>query len=475
MKSTSKNSNLKATDNVKIALDKAESAFEKTKEWWKTLWKWLCEVVWWTSVAVVNLLKAGYEEWAVLLDKILEKNDPEKTTEKEQHKESAKNSWKKILKWWKSVLLWAKDSIKWTIQWIWNAIKSWYHLADVWDKSLWNKVEWSNIQNEKTKKVAKIWAWNLFKALYIWWLATALTFWWKWIVEKAQKDQDKNEEEKEVVITPEENENNNENTFIINPKKTEVQKDTTYEKEHWVTLLRDWKLIFYVVKKWEWLNIIKEKLSQIPEFSYLKDVPNWKSTKWFNTPNSSLTPWFYLPLPIKAEDREISIEAFKKEAKTALTEMTKNTMYKEKCNQLLKTVSEDDIISIMTAYARSETAEDWKHFNDKIWSVELHRREAKYSSYSFSYFHILMEKNSDGKTAWPWLKARLNLWLSEWDCYDVKNACKLFLGYCFEKNADPSYFFKIKSLEDAKIVWQKYNWSSSYWYKLRANVQYCKK
>ena len=43
---------------------------------------------------------------------------------------------------------------------------------------------------------------------------------------------DKNEEEKEVVITPEENENNNENTFIINPKKTEVQKDTTYEKEH---------------------------------------------------------------------------------------------------------------------------------------------------------------------------------------------------------------------------------------------------
>ena len=51
----------------------AKDAIQKAKEWWKTLWKWLCEVVWWTSVAVVNLLKAGYEEWAVLLDKILVK------------------------------------------------------------------------------------------------------------------------------------------------------------------------------------------------------------------------------------------------------------------------------------------------------------------------------------------------------------------------------------------------------------------
>ena len=135
----------------------------------------------------------------------------------------------------------------------------------------------------------------------------------------------------------------------------------------------------------------------------------------------------------------------------------------------------DKIANIMTAYARSETAQDRKEFSDPIWSVELHRWEPKFWAYSFSYFHILMEKTADKKWYWPWLKARTKLWFTEWDCYDVKKACQLFLWYCFEKKSDPTFFFKIDNLDEAKKVWRTYNWHSDYWEKLWANVQYIKK
>jgi hypothetical protein len=132
----------------------------------------------------------------------------------------------------------------------------------------------------------------------------------------------------------------------------------------------------------------------------------------------------------------------------------------------------------MAAYARSETAEDYTKFSDPIWSVELHRWEKKYTAYSFSYFHILMEKTADRKSDWPWLRARKNLWLSEWDCYGVGNACKLFLWYCFEKSKEfklkDDYFFKIKSRNEALKVWKTYNWDPTYWNKLWANIQHCK-
>ena len=259
--------------------------------------------------------------------------------------------------------------------------------------------------------------------------------------------------------------------------------DTRYEKQYWVKLIRDKSLNFYVVKKWEWLGIIRQKLARIPEFSYLAspyyDPTNPKNkTHAFNTPNTSLTEWFYLPIPIKKEQREISVSSFKSRATKALNEMKNNKAYWEKIKNLVKNLGEKEIINIMAAYARSETAEDYTKFSDPIWSVELHRWEKKYTAYSFSYFHILMEKTADRKSDWPWLRARKNLWLSEWDCYGVGNACKLFLWYCFEKSKEfklkDDYFFRIKSRNEALKVWKTYNWDPTYWNKLWANIQHCK-
>ena len=265
----------------------------------------------------------------------------------------------------------------------------------------------------------------------------------------------------------------NENTRYEKVKN----EDTKYEKKYGVTLKRDKDLIFYIVKKWEWLGIIKQKLQKIPEFSYLKDsaydIPNkwpnkWgRNTHWFNTPNSSLKPNFYLAIPLKKEKREISDAQFKSYAKKAIEQMKNNQTYKKKMETLIKKVNENEIINIMTAYARSESSDDYKTFSSPIWSAELHRREPWHKTYSFSYFHILME--------WFWKTARENLWLTEWDCYDTTNACKLFLWYCFERKADPTYFFDIQNLKDAKRAWGTYNWDAEYWNKLWANIQYCRK
>ncbi|MBR4633994.1 hypothetical protein IKO50_03410 [bacterium] len=52
----------------------------------------------------------------------------------------------------------------------------------------------------------------------------------------------------------------------------------------------------------------------------------------------------------------------------------------------------------MIAFARCETATDQQYFSDPIGTTVLHRWEPKYHSFSFSYYHILMEKNADGKT-----------------------------------------------------------------------------
>ena len=246
--------------------------------------------------------------------------------------------------------------------------------------------------------------------------------------------------------------------------------DKKYEKKYWVELIRDWKLSFYVVKKWEWLKVIREKLSKISEFSYLKsevyNIPeknDGRNIRWFNTPNSSLIPGFYLPIPLKESDRTITVSDFKKKAENSLGEMENNKFYWEKMKKLLKKIEKKDVISIIAAYARSETAGK----NLPIWYYELHRREPNWSAYSFSYFHILMWK-------WPWMNARIKLWLSEWDCYEPVNACKLFLWYCFEKAISPTYFFNINNSTDAWRVWVSYNWSWNYWNKLWENIKYCK-
>lgn len=447
-------------------MENAKDAWGKIVEWAKEMWEWIKEAVEWACEWIADTLRTWYSltsAWiAGLSSKVGEKTDEEVSQLQEKKITKLKDAWKSwkwILKWTKKTWKWVYNTTKWALKWVWNTLLWWYHLLDAWDKKIWEKIEES--MDKKWKDTTwKIWHFvrtNIAKIL-LW--TSLLTYWWVKTGELI--NQDKHEDATELVI--DENENQN--------IKSTVERDMQYA-EQWVELLRDWPLTFYVVKEWEWLTVIRQKLSQIPEFSYLSDpeyaIPSsWRNIKSFNTPNSSLVPGFYLPIPMKAEDREIGLSEFKESAKNALKQMKNDKTYWEKVKWLLNEVSEDDVIDIMAAYARSETAQDWSQFSDDIWSVELHRWEPAYRAYSFSYFHILMWK-------WPWMKARKNLGLTEWDCYDAKNACKLFLWYCCEKKPwNPAYFFEIKDLESAKIIWKTYNWQSSYGNKLRANVTYCK-
>ena len=160
---------------------------------------------------------------------------------------------------------------------------------------------------------------------------------------------------------------------------------------------------------------MRKKLSAISEFSYLKDdeydrsSPNNK-TKSFNIPKESAKAGMLIPVPLDHEVREISPEDFSNYCHDAIKDLvSSHSTYAPIINKLMAHVSEKDIITAMLAFARSETASEYTNFVQPLGEVELHRREPAFKAFSFTYFHILMERNSDGKTAGPGLAARLKL------------------------------------------------------------------
>lgn len=475
-------------------LDKAKKSWEQIVEWWKELWKWWMDAIWWTVLALWYTFLSLWTKWdEMVANKRKNREWITKKQKKEYEKKAKENSQEAkiyIEKAWeesKRAISWGWRALKWWGKVIWNAVKWGIHLIDAWDKAIWEKIEKNQV--EKWKKPWKIWKFfrdNIMKLMLV--LSLSGVWWDKATKLTRHKPQDKKEiavkdvSEKlwtEIFESPEEWEPTfEERLYFQNPdffdKNFKVTRDETY-KDKWVILMRDAWMTFYVVQEWEKTKEqIRKKLSSIPEFSYLKDSGYDDKIMWFNVPDASLKKWLYIPIPLKTADRHIDINEFKEYSRMALQEMKDDSHYWEKVKKLIEECGEERVINIMTAFARCETATDQEKFLDPIWTAELHRWEPKYKSFSFSYYHILMEKSADWKTPWPWLKARQNLWLTEWQCYHPKNAWKLFLWYCFEKKSDPTYFFKIKNLAEAKTKGWKYNWSSSYWEKLWANIQHIK-
>lgn len=226
---------------------------------------------------------------------------------------------------------------------------------------------------------------------------------------------------------------------------------------------------------------IRNKLKKIPEFSYLDEDEYDRSksghkTKSFNIPKESVKSGMYIPIPLDHRVREISPQDFANYCHDAIKEMKdESSPYTKDINNLLVNTTEKALISSMLAFARSETAEEYTNFVQPLGDVELHRREPAFKAFSFTYFHILMEKNADGKTAWPGLAARLKLWLTEGQCYHPKNATKLFLAYRIEKtNGHLGNIFPLTQ-NNIKEVWTKYNGSSTYVNKLQPNFTYATK
>ncbi len=369
--------------------------------------------------------------------------------------------------------------------------------------------EWEEKQ-EKPKQWFKIYLQNTYIASA---LALALLAWGWYLIHQTTRDKSENNN-KELVVkkdpypfekhTLEYRDNNT--TFFT--KNLQLQKETLAPGVH---IIRDAGLVFYIVQpediktqteatytsqKKGKKNIkvphttihqeadfdkIRNKLSALPEFSYLKEPeydrtnPNNK-TKSFNIPKESVTVGMYIPIPLDHKIREISPMDFANYCYEAIEDMKNDsTKYGKEVQELLTYTTEKELITAMLSFARSETAAEYTNFVQPLGEVELHRREPNYNSFSFTYFHILMEKNADGKTPGPGLKARLKLWLTEWQCYHPKNAAKLFLAYRIEKtHGNLKNIFPLTK-NNIKNVSTKYNWSSTYAEKLGPNFEFTTK
>ncbi len=274
-------------------------------------------------------------------------------------------------------------------------------------------------------------------------------------------------------------------------KKTERDIILNGKKEK-IILIKDAWLTFYTVQEndffWEpivanWDTIdhcinfdkIIEKLSQIDEFSYLKQ-PNYQRMEktWKNkiTLKNKLTSFninptdiedisrnqirkgnLHLPIPTPESERIMDLHEFAYYAQQAIQEMEDHPYYWSIMKELLRSVTREEILEGALTFAYNESSWYWA---EKIGEFELHRWEGKdHKAFSFSYYHILMTKGSPGKNA------RIYLWLSEGECYHPKNATKLFLAFRAEKAKEMtkplSNFFPLGNNIYEKVA-RTYNW-----------------
>ncbi len=267
---------------------------------------------------------------------------------------------------------------------------------------------------------------------------------------------------------------------IINVKVPTWRFKVIYEKDKRGRYKLDSKGKKIVAKKEEIMIIRREvsfdkiisKLQKIPKFAYLWD-PEYDRSEPRNKIHSfnistvhAAKKGMLLPIPLNSDVRELTDNKFAFYCKRAISEMKEDKKYGEKIKEMIRlSWWEDRLIAIMIAFARSESSEDYKNFTQKIWSVELHRWEEKFKSFSFTYYHILM--------TWPWLKARTWLGLTEGQCYHPTNSWKLFLAYWIEKSwKNLQRYFPMENKEMIKNAWKTFNGSLDYVPKLSANLNH---
>lgn len=247
----------------------------------------------------------------------------------------------------------------------------------------------------------------------------------------------------------------------------------------WIEVKRDVGVTFYRVRKGETLLSIYNKLKSLDEFSYLRDQhynPVIKGSKIrnFNIDPQTLQPGMFIPVPLSKESRIISGEQMKEYAYAAVQDIQNNPTYWSIYSNRLKNNSADELVAAAIAFARCESASDYRNADDQIGEKNVyHRYESHISTYSLSPYHILMSG--------PWLKARKNLHLTEWQTYHPKNATLLFLWYRVEKLREVGKVDRIQDylpLTNSNIweSWTTYNWcknnpekAKDYVYRLSCN------
>ncbi len=299
--------------------------------------------------------------------------------------------------------------------------------------------------------------------------------------------------------------------WLVEKTERKIEREVVINgKKEKIILIEDSWLMFYVVQKDDffpnpmivnWIKInrcinfdkITEKVSQIEDFSYLKDptykraIVLWKNElktindkiQWFNInildvakfTESEIKKWqVLLPVPIPKSERIMELHEFAYYAQQAIQEMEEHPYYWSMIKTLLRSVTREEILEEALTFAYNESSWYWA---EKIGEFELHRWEGKdHKAFSFSYYHILMTKWSPGKNA------RINLWLSEGECYHPKNATKLFLAFRAEKAKEMtkplSNFFPLDNTMCEKLA-RNFNWwdykENNYHIKTRDNYQ----
>ena len=195
-------------------------------------------------------------------------------------------------------------------------------------------------------------------------------------------------------------------------------------------LLIDAGIAFYLVEKGDTIFGIKQKLSQYDDFKYLSKQK--AKIKSFNIPPNALQPGMWIPIPLEEGERVLADEKFVEYACVALDELKEDSRYGRFIDQLLETISKDELLATMLAVAKQESG------GAPLGQFEFHRYEKHHRAFSFSLFHVLMKGAG--------LDARRNLDLTEGQLYHPKNAAKLFVGFMFEKmNADRLSAEELKS------------------------------
>ncbi len=186
-----------------------------------------------------------------------------------------------------------------------------------------------------------------------------------------------------------------------------------------VTILRDVGITFYKVVAGDSLSGIKQKLSKIPEFGYLKNLAATGLSS-FNLPPKFLQLGSWIPLPPKESPmKNLSERDFVEYCRAALFDMKYNGVYSREISSLLVRTSEREILAAMLAVAKAECGGNIAQF-------ATFRYEKGHHVFSYSVFHVLMKGAG--------LKARQNLNMTVGQTEHPLNAAKLFLAFMIEKS-----------------------------------------
>lgn len=184
-------------------------------------------------------------------------------------------------------------------------------------------------------------------------------------------------------------------------------------------IFHDIGLDFYQVKKGDTISEIRQRLVKYPKYAHLESQTNKLHS--FNIPAKKLQVGMWLPIPLENADRQLTDEQFAHYAQLGIGDVKKHKEYGPYIQEILKEVSEDDLVATMVAVAKQESG------GLPLGQFESHRWEQRYKAFSFSMLHVLMERGGPG------IAARRDLDMTEGQTYHPRNAVKLFLGFLVEK------------------------------------------